>query len=373
MKEPKKYDDFEESYTLAEGVKEILETGSPNDEVLFAELLAKNNHAAKFIDKISSEEEFEKEHERLEKAYENNDSDMLLKKINKIESAKRVKRILLIASSAAASIAVMVMFVMMGNNNEITPITLLSKNIKTPTIIFEDSTQLEIMGKERYVSNQFPPSTKDSTHNGKRQLIVPSGHTFTIVLHDNTEITLNANSRLTYPSIFDKENRMVELEGEAYFKVTKSTKPFVVKVNNIEICVYGTEFNIKSSEHSTKTVLVTGSVGIRMEKGEEVILTPNHMATVENGICTVTNADVDRYIAWTKGFIQCDEEPIAVFLDDIERWYGIKIECNKSDFSDIPVSVSIRRDLTIQEVIQAIETTLNKKIIYEGGGRYVIE
>lgn len=373
MEETEKYNDFEESYTFAQGVKEILETGSPNDEVTFAELLAHNNHTIKFIDKISSEDEFEKEYARLERAYQNNDSDMLLTKINRIEYAKRLKRTLLIASSAAASVVVLVMIILVGNSNKIAPVTLLSEDIKTPTIIFEDSTKLEVTGEKRYVSSQFTTSKKDVTHNGERQLIVPAGHTFTIVLHDSTEVTLNAGSRLIYPTFFDKESRVVELEGEAYFKVTKSEKPFVVKVNKIEVMVYGTEFNIKSREHSTKTVLLTGSVGVRMEKGEEVILTPNHMATVENGTCTVTTANVNRYIAWTKGFIQCDEEPIAVFLEDIERWYGIKIEYNKSDFIDMPVSASISRDLAVQEVIQSMETTLNKKIIYEGGGRYVIE
>ncbi|TKG94287.1 hypothetical protein EYV94_13465 [Puteibacter caeruleilacunae] len=49
-----------------------------------------------------------------------------------------------------------------------------------------------------------------------------------ITLSDGTKVTLTPNSKLEYPEKFDNKERVVRLDGEAYFDVSKSEKEFKV-------------------------------------------------------------------------------------------------------------------------------------------------
>lgn len=98
-----------------------------------------------------------------------------------------------------------------------------------------------------------------------QQLVVcaPSGHKSQVLLPDGTHVWLNAESRLTYASNFNTENRTVTLEGEAYFDVTKSIKhPFMVRTGVIDVKVMGTSFNVRShtDEPTISVALVRGKV-----------------------------------------------------------------------------------------------------------------
>src|SRR5690606_13352531 len=104
-------------------------------------------------------------------------------------------------------------------------------------------------------------------------LSTPKGGTYQITLPDGSKVWLNANSTLKYPSRFGGKERVVELEGEAYFDVSQQSTansrqasfvPFLVKTNNQTVEVLGTEFNISAyaDDPVTKTTLVEGSVKV---------------------------------------------------------------------------------------------------------------
>lgn len=103
---------------------------------------------------------------------------------------------------------------------------------------------------------------------------------YQITLSDGTQVWLNAESQLIYPSLFTGEERVVELCGEGFFKVAHdSLRPFKVKVENIVTEVLGTEFNIKSySANNTHVTLIQGCVKVRNELSkEEVTIHPRKM------------------------------------------------------------------------------------------------
>ena len=96
------------------------------------------------------------------------------------------------------------------------------------------------------------------------RLSIPRGETFKVVLSEGTEVFLNSDSRLAYPTIFKGKERVVSLEGEAYFKVAKdAAHPFIVKSGNLQIRVLGTEFNVRSySPTDVRVTLITGKVAV---------------------------------------------------------------------------------------------------------------
>ena len=80
------------------------------------------------------------------------------------------------------------------------------------------------------------------------RLSIPRGETFKVVLSDGTEVLLNSDSRLSYPTVFKGKERVVSLEGEAYFNVTKNTEhPFIVKSGNVQVRVHRDQIQLTGS------------------------------------------------------------------------------------------------------------------------------
>lgn len=87
------------------------------------------------------------------------------------------------------------------------------------------------------------------------------------VLPDGTKVWLNASTQLVYKPSFWKRERLVDLNGEAYFEVSHNKhKPFVVNSKDVRTCVLGTKFNVRarSSEAKVVTTLLKGLVQVQL-------------------------------------------------------------------------------------------------------------
>jgi ferric-dicitrate binding protein FerR (iron transport regulator) len=85
-----------------------------------------------------------------------------------------------------------------------------------------------------------------------------------VELPDGSIVYLNHNSVITYEEEFDP--RMIEIEGEVYFSVVKSSSPFIVKTNAGEVIVLGTEFNVKSEIDKIEVEVARGIVELKIEE-----------------------------------------------------------------------------------------------------------
>lgn len=159
-------------------------------------------------------------------------------------------------------------------------------------------------------------------------LKTPRGKDFKITLSDGTEVWLNAESTLYYPVNFVGEERMVELEGEAYFKVAKDEKhPFIVKTKNITTRVLGTSFNIKDYAHSdSHLTLVEGKVEAR-GKRTSIMLHPAQDACFNtDGTINVQKVDTRLYTSWIEGYFYFEDASLSDIMRDLGRWYNLTIE-----------------------------------------------
>ncbi len=163
-----------------------------------------------------------------------------------------------------------------------------------------------------------------------------AGQKTTIILPDNTTVTLNGNSSLSYRDNWNEEKfRSVDLSGEAYFEVTSNAqKPFVVNTAGISIKVLGTTFNVKSydEDERVETTLVEGKVSIeKMTKGhpahEIIELSPDQKATFnkESRKIILEQVKPESEAAWIRGSLVFEDEPFSEIIKDLERLYGVKI------------------------------------------------
>ena len=173
----------------------------------------------------------------------------------------------------------------------------------------------------------------DSTAEKEKQhyeLITPRGGEFKITLPDGTFVHLNSNSKLRFPKNFAPDKREIFLSGEAYFEVTHNEdKPFVVQTNKCNVEVLGTKFNVEAYSDSEDfcTSLMEGSVRVS-DKGnpsETVLLSPNHMVSLENGqLSTSPILDFDVF-RWKEGLICFRNMNFEQLMLRFEKCYGVRI------------------------------------------------
>ncbi len=157
-----------------------------------------------------------------------------------------------------------------------------------------------------------------------------------IELADGTRVFLNSGSKLMFPQTFNNQKqRIVSLEGEGYFEVTKNKEqPFVVKANQLNINVLGTKFNVDAYTDNPliSVALVEGSVLLQDNSGKEnrdlIQLSPNQVAAFNASDRTITKtevADLYKYTAWINGRIVFFGDPIQTVVKKLSKWYNVDI------------------------------------------------
>ncbi len=169
---------------------------------------------------------------------------------------------------------------------------------------------------------------KENSAVGVNVMATPRGGQYQLTLPDGTRIWLNALSSITYPVIFQENDRTITITGEVYLEVSKDARrPFYVKVKDVTVAVLGTSFNVNAYEETTgvQTSLVTGVVKVT-EGGDVVTLVPGQRAeTTSNGIAVNSNIDLEKILAWKNGFFDFDNADIHTIMSQVSRWYDLNV------------------------------------------------
>ena len=200
-------------------------------------------------------------------------------------------------------------------------------------------------------------------------IATPRGGQYQITLADGTQVWLNAASSLRFPTAFEGNTRDVELTGEAYFEVAKNPgKPFHVKVNQMDVQVLGTHFNIMAygNESTAKTTLLEGRVTVT-NKGQTQQLAPGQQAVLNNtgNGFTVRDVNTDLAVAWKNGLFRFKETNIREIMRQVERWYDVEVDFkamgNDQDYTGI-----VPRTQNVSALLQMLELTGTVHFTVEG-------
>jgi ferric-dicitrate binding protein FerR (iron transport regulator) len=198
-----------------------------------------------------------------------------------------------------------------------------------------------------------------------------------VLLPDGTAIWMNAATSLKFPSRFSGKKRRVELDGEAYFEVSKNkSSPFEVLTGLQEVQVLGTHFNVSSylDEAATKTTLLEGKVKvIERQRRNDIILLPGEQSTLNGDAkLQVAKVDVDNVVAWRSGLFQFQNSDLGHVTRQLARWYNVKFEFS----GKIPATKlwgEFHRNERLEKALELFEFfDLDYNIVNKGGIKTVI-
>ena len=150
------------------------------------------------------------------------------------------------------------------------------------------------------------------------------GEQISVILHDGSEMIINAKSIASFDKTSWNEKREVSLKGEAFFKVKKGRK-FTVVTDNGNISVLGTQFNVQSQDSFFEVTCFEGKVKVQSNTAKKILTSGNGYRSIENG--TQENLSFSSkkpsWIAKTSSFRSV---PIKYVFKELEEQYHIKIK-----------------------------------------------
>ncbi len=200
----------------------------------------------------------------------------------------------------------------------------------------------------------------------------PKGKKSIIELPDGTMVWLNAGSTLSYPSKFTDKERVINLEGQAFFDVMRDTlRPFRVNSSGLVTTALGTSFDVNSysdQNEEIKISLVSGKINI-----ENKSLKSNHIAvpgeqlvySIKNQKTSVKSFDLKEVVSWRDGNLFFRNATLNEVVIRLERWYGVDIELKNRPTREWNLTGEFKRQ-SLERVLERLSFTESFKYTLKG-------
>lgn len=202
---------------------------------------------------------------------------------------------------------------------------------------------------------------------------VDKGQKATIVLPDGSKVWINSDSKLVYGSRFTAKERVLELEGEAYFEVAPDKdRPFIVETDDLSVKALGTTFDVKSykEDNWASTVLMSGKVEVRSRK-EILILEPDQRILFDKATGKMEKSvvtDATDYSGWMYNTLSFDAETFENIVQTLQRLYNTRIifeseSLKKYRFTGTPGNTSLESILQILSLTSPLSYEVKDSVI----------
>jgi ferric-dicitrate binding protein FerR (iron transport regulator) len=203
-------------------------------------------------------------------------------------------------------------------------------------------------------------------------ITAPNGEKAKVTLADGSRVWINSGSSLTYDHSFNRKQRMVSLDGEAYFEVAKDPqRPFIVHTREMEIQALGTTFNVSaySNENYSSAVLVEGKIKVS-RGGQAKILTENQRAIVDknNHLLLTNKVFASDFIQWKDGNLYFENSSFDEIANTLSRVFNVEIRFASEKLRSIRFTgtlgnSSIRNALDILSLTSSMHYEMNGTVI----------
>jgi len=190
------------------------------------------------------------------------------------------------------------------------------------------------------------------------QLAIEAG---LFLLENDVPEPLDVATHLSYDAEYNKSDRKIYLDGEAYFEVAKNKdKRFIVCCNDLEIEALGTTFDVKGygDDLSVTTLLAEGSVRVS-NKTNTTLLKPGEKVEYHKNKQTFTKSpisDLREIDFWRNNMLIFNSASLAEIATTLERMYGVKVVFDSEKLKNVPFSGTIRNS-SLHNVFYIISLT----------------
>lgn len=213
-----------------------------------------------------------------------------------------------------------------------------------------------------------------------RPIVVETGYAEmrTVCLPDDSEVQLNANSRIEYHRNWDDtQERSVALTGQAYFHVQPKTGDhgqrvkFAVAAGTIRIEVLGTQFSVLSAARQTRVVLREGRVRVHPAAAPEAAVQLLPGQAIEYGSASATGSavsqhvNIDHELSWLQGRWVLQNEPLPMLANRIEQQFGVRLTWQDPSMDTVRLSGSLPTK-DIQVLREGLSIALDRDIQLSG-------
>ncbi|MEQ9406046.1 MAG: DUF4974 domain-containing protein [Cyclobacteriaceae bacterium] len=182
-----------------------------------------------------------------------------------------------------------------------------------------------------------------------------------VTFPDGSTGILNANSSFSFPERFGKE-RSVIFEGEAYFDIIKSQKPFVIAVGGVDVKVLGTAFNLVSSADEVELFVERGLVAFEKEGAQtKVAAGLKAVFSKSSGEVVITENASPNILSWSNGQLVFNDTPLSEVFKDLEEFYEVDFKVSNKRINKCKLTVTFDKK-SLSEVIETIESILDVKL-----------
>ncbi|HEX7585347.1 MAG TPA: FecR domain-containing protein [Prolixibacteraceae bacterium] len=201
------------------------------------------------------------------------------------------------------------------------------------------------------------------------QIIADRGQHREYALPDGSNVTINADSKISYSKLSFTDKRILKLEGEAFFSVQKG-KPFVVKTKLGDVEVLGTTLNVYARDKEFNVSCLTGKVKVSAN-GQSVIILPGEKAELVSGTLQKTSHILTTQMAgWRIGEFHFDNLPLISIFDEIERQFNVRITAKGIENRFFTGSFSNKN---LNEVLETVCLPMKLKYEIKNGNKISIK
>jgi ferric-dicitrate binding protein FerR (iron transport regulator) len=199
----------------------------------------------------------------------------------------------------------------------------------------------------------------------------PDDATRRVILSDGTDVMLNSTSSLAY-----SEEREITLEGEAFFKVTKGEKPFVVTAGEVTVTVLGTTFNVEAypDRERVKVTLFEGKIKLDSKHGSR-ILNAGEELLFDPGASEYLLTLIDRARQQPEWCADPSAPALTIskfdeILDRIATRYGVSIRNNRPELNEDAYTFVLDEEEPLDSTLHVLQL-LGQKFTYKVEGDVV--
>jgi len=200
---------------------------------------------------------------------------------------------------------------------------------------------------------------------GNKLSVNSGGNTVTQVLPDGSTAILNKQSSISFVGGFFNKTRAVKLKGEAFFKVSADkSKPFIISINDVQVTVVGTAFNVRGDKKGTIVIVESGIVKVNNQK-DSVRLTAGEKVEVSQNQVHLTKSENQGklYNYYYTNELICDATPLTELVTVLNEKFKSNIVIVNPSLKTLPISTTFKNE-SLKEILNVITETFKIKVDY---------